>query len=401
MSRTRNRTIGALGALVIGGATLGACTNNEQLAFPPDSVGCVFNTRSGELIGGPRLQGDGIDVEDNQEVVFLPLSDRFWSINTDTTKRDVAASDRASGFDAERRETFGEMEVKFIIHPANACQFYVEHLRRYEPLDYNVEGDATTGWMRVLARNVDTAMVDAWQETIIDHDGLVAALGLPMNAEPDGTLPEGEEPAPLLHFFLRDNAEFRQSITDNIVGKLNGKYLCGPTTDVTDPNDCDPVLVSSMEPITMSPAYDETIARWRQVAVQRDQTELGVQEEEGAADQFDTEQANAAAEAERDRLRAEAENAAELAEIEADAAVVEAREAREAQASIAVCAAESDRRGSPISTAECIELLAVLSGQYGQGDLTVVAGSGSDTGGGADSGSVPAPTPAPPPSDNG
>lgn len=361
-------------SVLIAGIALAGCGRDEALG--PGEMGCVFDEKTGELAGNnPRLPGSKARVGQDEIMYRIPISDRFWNMS-DTGAKDASASKFMIGRDSENRETRGEGEIKFIIHPANGCEFFVEHLYRYRPLDFEVEGNPNTGWMKVLGRNVDTAITDAFDIQMSSENGLLAALELPTNASTDGTLPDGAEPEETLRQkFSGSNTEFGKEIVTQITDKLGGKYICGPTTNVSDPNDCDPVSVDMFR-ITLDPQYNEIVAGWEKVKLDISQAELNRREEAVRAQNFENEREAKAAQNERDAATRELNNANELNKIESQREIEEARVQEAAAKELAVCEEAKSIFGSPLTAQECIEILAVTSGQYtkGAGNVTINSG---------------------------
>lgn len=360
--------------LIIGAVILTACS---QVTTGVDTTSCVFNVKTGELVEGPITSGREIRLSQDETIVRIPRSVRFWNQNTNPALKDIAASDFSSSRDEDGRTTMVESEIKFIIHPANACDFYVTNLARFDgnfsgALQFNTEGDPNTGWMQVLARNVDTSMQDAYEVVLRDQDGLLGALDLPTNANPDGTIPEGEEPLPTLKALLESpDSELGDLIVGFTANKLGGNYICGPTTDITDPNDCDPVTVA-VDSITLSADFDNVINGWEASQVQIAENQLAEANAEIAEEAFELEETRIQAENERQqRLSVLAEEA--LAnELNSNQLTTNLQNERQAEATLALCETARNAFGE-LTIQECIELLTVDSGQVPD---TQILGSG-------------------------
>lgn len=248
----KNRTISVVAVFValLLSAMLTSCS--DEYATPTsDSKLCVYD---GSERGGQKLKFSlepnekSRKIDDNDQVVKIPASNRFYATTTNDDRRDPLASKfypaNARGSDSTGTVAVQiEGQVRFRFNLKNACDWYSKHGRRNADnngnLGFNARGaDAyTAGWFKFLTENFGQTMDQAVVPVALGYNWQPLVYNYPLNADAEGKVPAGTAPGipTQTDFGNKAALEFTQRLNRN----LGGEYFCGVDAVSDDP--CPPL----------------------------------------------------------------------------------------------------------------------------------------------------------------
>lgn len=280
MKSTKGRwsrvAIASLAGLTLIG-TLTAC--GKDVNGSSDEAKCVYNNETGALDGDVMMPGSERrnDVDNEYTVVSIPTSNRFWNIS-ETDSRDAAAPSIITARDASYKETKTAIEVGFRFNASLACKWFDQHGRRdtngTNDMLFNVKGDPNTPWQQWLNRVFTSMMERVNQDLVRQRSWEYLEFNFPVNADKNGVVPEGQEPAP--QTLRQMEVDFGLAMSARLKADLGEDYFCGINYDVG--GKCTPLLVkiSSVKLIDQQPVEDRKalIAQAEANAIAVEQAEL-------------------------------------------------------------------------------------------------------------------------------
>lgn len=231
-----------------------ACGINDEYATPTsDSKLCVYD---GSERGGQKLKfqlepnGKSRKIDDNDQVVKIPASNRFYATTRNANRRDPLASEfyggnarGAEGTGTVRVEIEGQLRFRFNL--SKACQWYSKHGRRNADsngdLGFNARGaDAeNAGWFKFLTENFGQTMDGAVDSPVtLGYIWKNLVYNYPVNADAEGKVPDGKVPGAAARTDYGNKVA--QEFTDRLNRNLGGEYFCGIQDDPKD--DCPPII---------------------------------------------------------------------------------------------------------------------------------------------------------------
>lgn len=216
-----------LGAAVLLIALIAAGCGGDRASSKFDATGCVYD---GSREGGQRLKfpippgGPSKKIDGNDTVVYIPSSNRFYLASRDRTVADPGAPSYYIGYAKGQVPVRVEGQIRFRFNGLKPCEWYAQHGRRNEPLEFNARGDATTGWARWLNENFGQTMGQVtkvssgnytWQQLVYGTDASV-------NNTP-------EEPIDILY-----GKQLGRVFTQRITANLGSDYFCGTDPGIVD-----------------------------------------------------------------------------------------------------------------------------------------------------------------------
>jgi hypothetical protein len=218
---------------LLGAGSLASCGVGDQYATSTtDTHVCVFD---GSERGGRQLKfqirpgEESREIDDNDQVVQLPASNRFWMVASDRSIADPGTPNHYLGNDANGVRIQIEGQIRFRFNLERACEWYSLHGRRNADssgdLGFNARGDsaASSGWFRFGNENFVVTMQE-----------VISEVGSQFDAE-------------LLHYNLagEDGVPARQALsealgeayTERLIENLGGDFFCG-TAEATADNPC-------------------------------------------------------------------------------------------------------------------------------------------------------------------
>lgn len=220
---------------------LASCSIDDQYATPTsDSHLCVFD---GSERGGQKLKfqlapsAESRKIDDNDQVVKIPASNRFYATTKNGARRDPLASEfydaNARGSDATGTvpiQIEGQIRFKFN-YAKNACEWYSLHGRRNADengdLGFNARGNdaLTAGWFKFLTENFGQTMDQAVVPVALGYNWNSLVYNYPVNADSDGKVPDGKAPG------IPTQTDFGNKVAVEFTNRLNknlgGQYFCG------------------------------------------------------------------------------------------------------------------------------------------------------------------------------
>jgi hypothetical protein len=227
----------ALGLLALTGCSQKWATSTS------DTHVCVFD---GSEKGGQRLKfqvppgAESRKIDDNDQVVRIPASNRFWMVSEDRSVADPGTPNFYTGNAAGGVPVYITGQIRFRFNLELACEWYSKHGRRNAnaegDLGFNVRGDANQGWFRFLNENFTQTMQEVVSEQMYQYQWPYLHYNYPVNADEAGVVAEGDTPAESTRQVLGD--ALGKAFTDALRADLGGDYFCGIDTAPTQAESC-------------------------------------------------------------------------------------------------------------------------------------------------------------------
>lgn len=311
--RRKSLRVVALLAFVIAFAVLAAGCGTKHVNATSDSLACIFD---GSQAGGHRFKkevpaGDTFKTASDDQVVYLPTSNRFYNM-TETANRDTLAPSSLTGYarGQVKMAVQGVLKFRFNTEGNQACEWYSKHGRRDAnaagDLGFNVRGaeaQAQAGWFRFLAEYPGDTMKQ------VVHDSLSPWTWQQLKYGNDPSL-EGESDAALItpSVSIALGVKLGQVFTKYLDDNLGGHYFCGIQPDLTgkgdDPN-CPPIY---FQVISAEPADQQLVVEHDKL--QEQQAQIATQQAENKLKAANRASLIEATESQRKLLEAQIENAA-------------------------------------------------------------------------------------------
>jgi hypothetical protein len=246
--------------------TLAGCSDDYATSTSDTHV-CVFD---GSEKGGQKLKfqippgAESKEIDDNDQVVKIPASNRFYMAHQDRNVADPGAPSQYSGNAQGGVPVFTYGQARFRFNLEKACEWFSKHGRRNTPdgveLGFNVRGDANQGWFRFLNENFGVTMQEVVGERMGSYNWAFLHYNYPANADDAGLVPEGQSPGePTL---LKLGKELGMAFTDRLRANLGDDYFCGidPSPD-GEASNCPPIRFQA---IYAGPGNDSQLVKDRQ-----------------------------------------------------------------------------------------------------------------------------------------
>lgn len=241
MRITRKRLAGilavAIGLIVI---TSACDTFNDYATSTSDTHICVFD---GSKRGGEKLKfqiapgARSKHVDNNDQVVKIPASNRFWSVTSDRNIADPGTPNYYTGNASGGVPVVVQGQIRFKFNLDLACEWYSKHGRRNAgsngDLGFNVRNDPNAGWFRFLNENFTPTMQEVVSETMSEYSWDYLHYNFPQNANNAGLVPAGEKPATPTRVAL--GAELGSRFTTLLRKNLGDDYFCGVSSTPQNP----------------------------------------------------------------------------------------------------------------------------------------------------------------------
>jgi hypothetical protein len=282
-----------------------------------DTHACVYD---GSERGGQKLKfqiapgQESKQIDDNDVVVTIPASNRFFMASNDDNIRDPLAPHDYETYAAASVKVQVQGQVRFRFNLSNACEWFAKHGRRNTPdgktLGFNARGgDANNaGWFRFLAENFGTTMQQTADQVVNQFNARPMVEHYPDNADPDsGIVPKDQQAGEDIDSRL--GVVLGKRFTELLTANLGGEYFCG--IDSTDANDPCPDMTFQVTAVhTSDPAIEQS---WQDV--ERTRNDLDIAQQKGALENQQAEALAASAAAHQAILDQQAAAARSQAEI--------------------------------------------------------------------------------------
>lgn len=265
-------------AVLSGLAVVGLSACSRYATATSDTHICVFD---GSERGGQKLKfqippgADSKKIDDNDQVVKIPASNRFYMANPD---RNVADPGAPSSYTGNARggtpvQVYGQVRFRFNL--SKACEWVSKHGRRNASdgvdLGFNARGNpeqvAQEGWFRFLNENFGVTMAEVVGETMSHYDWAALHYRYPTNANEAGIVPAGTEPAESTQLAL--GRELGAKFTDRLKSNLGGDYFCGIDPDPSGGDAACPPM--RFQVVYAGPGVDSSLVKDREQVEQTKQ----------------------------------------------------------------------------------------------------------------------------------
>ena len=290
-------TIPILGLVAL--IAMGASSCNPNVSAKSDETVCVFDgsERGSQKLKYQILPGENPrKADDNDEIVRIPTSFRFYAAFRDRSKADAGAPEAYNGFARGNVPITVEGQDKFRFNTDAACEWYARHGRRNagnNGLGFNARSSEAASdfspWVRWLNENFGTVMAATiksesntftWPELVYGNDS--------------------EAPQRATDVDIAYGKWIGYQFTQRLQQSIGGKFFCGTNPELWEGYDIDP---------NCPPIFFET------GTVKTTNPELMASREETEALRAQKVNDELAAKIEQDALRKQAENAAIAARI--------------------------------------------------------------------------------------
>jgi hypothetical protein len=185
--------------------------------------------------GGKKLRfqvppgADSKKIDNNDRVVKIPASDRFYAASTDDGVRDPGAPKAYNGYAKGGTPVRVEGQIPFKFNLGKACAWYSKYgernLNGHDDLGFNVRGDAQQGWFLFLNQYFGQTMRQVVDETIGKYDWAKLHYNYASNSDDAGNLPQGVEPAAPTRQVLAEDLAL--TFTSRLKETLGDDFFCG------------------------------------------------------------------------------------------------------------------------------------------------------------------------------
>lgn len=251
-------------ALVLASAIALTACGDDYATSTSDSHVCVFD---GSERGGQKLKfqiapgAESKEIDDNDQVVTIPASNRFWMVSPNRQVADPGTPEFYTGNAQGGVPTLIEGQIEFRFNLDLACEWYSKHGRRNAnaegDLGFNVRGDANQGWFLFLNQYFTLTMQEVVGEQLSSYEWASLHYNYPENADAAGLVPDGEEPGTPVRLALGE--DLGNAFTERLRTRLGGDYFCGVVT--TDEEPCSPL---TFQVVYAGPGSDSTLVQDRQ-----------------------------------------------------------------------------------------------------------------------------------------
>lgn len=304
--------------IIVAALALGACSLERPAA---NQWGCTFGKGPLDSKG---LKGQFAPGQDgtwtNDDFVSGPSDVRFYIIDNDPATADFGGRPIVVPARGSTDSNVGvvpvsiETQVRFLFNE-NFCDWYINHGRRSEPLNFDGGPDEGDGWNQFLNTSMNQKLIEAARPVVVDerYDTLYV----------NGQLDEGRAYDVLA-------SELSDNLSRELTKDLGGAYFCGPSYEFDGKidgeleNGCPPMEVTIK---SVTPTEPKFIARLETIVANEEQQKVIESDKERQLLETAAQQETQT----REQARREA---VEVAKAEADLAIQQAQEAVLAQEQI-------------------------------------------------------------------
>lgn len=230
--RTRILGIGVVMLAVLGFAS---CSEPNYATPTTDTLVCVYDgsQKGGEKFKFQVAPGEQSKaVGDEDQVVKIPASVRFWSVTSDRGVADPGTPNWYPGNAAGGTPVTVEGDIAFKFKLDRGCDWFTNYGRRNlngkDNLGFNVRGDAQQGWFLFLNQYFTGTMQQVVREAMFKYQWQYLHYNYPTNANEAGVLPDGQEPGLPTDQVLGQDLGHRFS--EALRAALGDEYFCGIAT---------------------------------------------------------------------------------------------------------------------------------------------------------------------------
>lgn len=375
----RHRVLSTLALITIIGAcsaVLTSCSVDEYAS--PDAIKCIIDDHTGKTVQTLYPGEDKISRDDNDTVVEIPGSVRFYYMDEDDSKRDPGAANHVevTTYDFEKMYLVPHIEA-FQFNRKKACEWFERFGRRNlngkSDLGFNVRGDPSQGWFLFLNEKFGTKLDVTGKDVARDYSAPATELNFSVNADSLGFVVEGVDRSLFTRAAIED--AWTRKFNDALASSLNGvnDYFCGEGYNPDDDaSTCPPLKVSLVDARMENRTK---VDRLKDLRAQAEQIDLDKQ-----AAALNTPEAQKAATDARDAAIIQSTNQKAVAN--AQAAVSAAKATLDAQVTVAPCLAVINAAASaaattgvapaPFTGTDCAKILAAVAGTYTGNDGNVI-----------------------------
>lgn len=261
-TRVYIRRIAIMAAFLVGAFSIASCSK-DYATSTSDSHVCVFD---GSERGGQKLKfqvppgAESKEIDNNDKVIKIPASNRFYMASTNDATRDPLAPRFYEGFAKGSVKVRIEGQLRFRFNLKLACEWYSQHGRRNADsngdLKFNARGDDArrAGWLKFLAENFGVTMQEVTSETVGVYSWPALVYNYPANADEAGVLPPGAKAQAATNIAL--GVELGKNFTERLNANLGGEYFCGIET--TDRDTCPPMRFQVITVHAADPALEQS-----------------------------------------------------------------------------------------------------------------------------------------------
>lgn len=301
-------------------AVTAACSLERPSA---NEWGCTFGKGAWDSKGLKGRYAPGQDGDwTNDDFKTIPSDVRFYIIDNDPATADFGGRPIVVPAKGSTDTTTGvvpvstEVQVRFVFNE-NACDWYVDHGLRSEPLNFNGDGDGD-GWNQFLNTSMNQKLIEAARPVLVDEGYDVLYV--------NGNI-EGGRAYDVLARTLSTN------LSRELVADLGGDYFCGPSyefdgkIDGVMENGCPPIEVTIK---SIVPTEQRFVDRLETIVANEEEKKLIASNEERRLAEIATAQRQTIAETEAKQQEQLAEQErrenVETAKAQADLEIEQARQ---------------------------------------------------------------------------
>lgn len=212
---TRSKRAALAGVLAI--TALAACApqRTEANAWACKFGSGPFDTRDLKNVLSPGSE----DGWGNDTLVKVPSDVRYYIIDSDPATADSGGRPIVVPARGSASEGVGvvqasvEVQVRFVFNE-RACEWYIKHGKRNEPLRYDASAQEPSGWQTFLNTSMNQKLIEAARPVVAPLSYIDAFV----NAEVEGE-----------RIFTRLATETADNLTRELNADLGGTYFCGPS----------------------------------------------------------------------------------------------------------------------------------------------------------------------------